>query len=126
MTTLPASSSSWIFLGVMFWILALVCTPSVTMPAWAPVSETAGDAEGVQGHGRQRDGCLLAGGQQHVHLALAGQRHDLLGQLDQAVGDAAHGGDHHDHLVALGAVLATRAATFLMRSVLPTEVPPYF
>ncbi len=86
-----------------------------------------GNAERMQRDGRQRDGRLLAGGQQHVHLALAGQRHDFLGQLDQVVGHAAHGGDDDDDLVALArGTCATRAATFLMRSVLPTEVPPYF
>ena len=58
-------------------------------------------AERVQRDGRQRDGRLLAGGQQHVHLALVGQRHDVLGQLDQVVGHAAHGGDDDDDLVAL-------------------------
>ena len=83
------------------------------------------DIQGMQRHGRERDGGLLAGGQEHVHLALAGQRHDFLGQLDEIVGHAAHGGNDHDDLVALLRYLATREATFLMRSGLPTEVPPY-
>ena len=42
MVTLPASSSSWIFSGVMLRIFALECTPSVTIPAWAPVIDAAG------------------------------------------------------------------------------------
>ena len=110
----------------MLLILAFVWTPSVTMPACAPVSDTAGMPMRMQRHRGQRDGGLLAGREQHVHLALVGKGHDLLGQLDQVVGDAAHRGDDHDDLVALGADFATRAATFLMRSGLPTEVPPYF
>ena len=63
-----------------------------------------GNVERVQRHRRERDRRLLAGGQQHVHLALARQRHDFLGQLDQAVGHAAHRGDDHDDLVALLAI----------------------
>ena len=43
------------------------------MPACAPVSETAFLPKRVDGHGRERDGGLLAGGQQHIHLALGGQ-----------------------------------------------------
>ena len=58
----------------------------------------------VQRNGRERDGLLFAGGEQHVHLAFAGQRHDFLGQLDQIVRHAAHRGDDDDDLVALGAV----------------------
>ena len=42
MVTLPASSRSWIFPGVMFRIFAFEWTPSVTMPACAPVSDAAG------------------------------------------------------------------------------------
>ena len=56
------------------------------------------DAERMQRDGGQRDGGLFAGGQQHVHLALARQRHDFLGQLDQIVGHAAHRGNDHDDL----------------------------
>ena len=63
-----------------------------------------GHVQRVQRNGGERDGLLFAGGQQHVHFALAGQRHDFLGQLDQIVRHAAHGGDDDDDLVALGAV----------------------
>ena len=62
------------------------------------------DAQRVQGHGRQGNGRLFAGGEQDVHLALVGQRHDLLGQFDEIVGHAAHGGNDHDDLVAPGAI----------------------
>ena len=79
------------------------------MPACAPVSETAGTFQRVQRDRGQRDGGLFAGGQQHVHLALAGQRHDFLGQLDQIVRDAAHRGNDHDDLVALRAIFLPRA-----------------
>ena len=71
------------------------------MPACAPVSETAWTSDRMQRNGGQRDGRLFAGGQQHIHLPLAGQRHDFFGQLDQIVGHAAHGGDDDDDLVAL-------------------------
>ena len=64
-----------------------------------------GDFQGVQGDGSEGDGLLFARGQQHVHLPFTRQRRDVLGQLDEAVGDAAHGGDHHHDLVALGVVL---------------------
>ena len=62
------------------------------------------NVEGMQGHGGQGDGGLFAGGQENVHFSFAGQRHDLLGQLDQAVGHTAHGGDDHDDLIAFGAM----------------------
>ena len=42
MTTWPWWSRAWTCLGVMFLILALVWTPSVTMPACGPVMEMAG------------------------------------------------------------------------------------
>jgi hypothetical protein len=63
-----------------------------------------GNPQRVQRDGRQRDGRLLAGGQQHVHLALVGQGHDFLGQLDQVVRHPAHSGDNDYDLVAFGAV----------------------
>jgi hypothetical protein len=63
------------------------------------------EADCVQGHRGQRDRRLLAGRQQHVHLTLARQRHDFLGELDQIVRHAAHGGHHHDNLVPGFAIL---------------------
>ena len=60
--------------------------------------------QGVQRNGRERDGLLFTGGEQHVHLAFAGQRHDFLGQLDQIIRHTAHRGNDDDDLVALHAV----------------------
>ena len=57
-------------------------------------------AERVQRDGRKRDGLLFAGGQQHVHLAFARQRRNVLGQFDEAIGDAAHRRNDDDNLVA--------------------------
>src|SRR6266849_171211 len=71
------------------------------------------DVQRVERHRRQRDGGLLAGGQQHVQLAFAGERHDFLGELDQVVGHTAHGGDDDDDLVALGAVFGDAAGDVL-------------
>ncbi|MNZ59525.1 hypothetical protein D3C78_775680 [compost metagenome] len=54
-----------------------------------------------QGHAEQRDGDLLAGGDHDIQLTRNGLVHDLFGQTDQAVGFAAHGGNHHDDIVAV-------------------------
>ena len=127
MTTLPSSSKAWTCFGVMFSIFALVWTPSVTMPAWAPVKEMAGTFDGMQRDGGQGDGGLFACGQEHVHFPFVGQRHQFLGHLDQVVGHAAHGGNDDDNLVALRAVAATRLATFWIRfGLAEPEVAPNF
>ncbi len=55
-----------------------------------------------QRHGQQGDGDLFAGGHQHIQFARVGLALDFLGQRDQAVGFAAHGGNHDDDLVTLG------------------------
>ena len=52
-------------------------------------------------HGQQRDRDLLTGGEQHVHLACRRLGIDTLGELDEAVGLAAHGRDDDDDIVAL-------------------------
>jgi hypothetical protein len=52
------------------------------------------------GHGQQRHGDPLAGGQQHVQLAARRQRTDLLGQIEQLIRRVAHGGHHDDDVVA--------------------------
>lgn len=60
----------------------------------------------MEGDGGEGDCGLFAGGEQHVHFALWGllQRGaDALGKADKAVGDAAHGGDDDDDLIALAA-----------------------
>jgi hypothetical protein len=59
----------------------------------------------VQGDGGQGNGLLLAGGQEHVHLALAWQGRNVFGQRNQAVRDSAHRGNHHDDPVAALVVL---------------------
>ena len=65
----------------------------------------AGEADGafaerLDRHRHQRDGDLLAGGQQHVHLAGRRLLGDFLGQLDQFVGGVAAGADDDDDLIA--------------------------
>ncbi len=57
-------------------------------------------AQVLQRHGQQGDGDLLAGGDHHVQFARIGLSLDLLGQPDQAVGLARHGGQHHHHLMS--------------------------
>ena len=79
---------------------ALVWKLSVTMPIWAPVKLMAGWPRRLDGHGHQGDGDLLAGGQQHVHLAGRRLLADLAGQRDQLVGGVAAGADDDDDLVA--------------------------
>ena len=59
-----------------------------------------GDVDFVEGHRDQRDRLLLAGGKEHVHLALGRVFAEFLGHFDQAVGDAGHRGNDGDHLVA--------------------------
>ena len=49
---------------------------------------------------QQRDGHLLAGGDQDIFFPLIGNRRNLLGQGDQPVGLPGHGGNHHDDIVA--------------------------
>ena len=62
----------------------------------------AGEADrlvalGVDRHGHQGDGDLLAGGQELIHFAFGGHRiaaailANLLGQFDQVIGGIAHG-----------------------------------
>jgi hypothetical protein len=58
----------------------------------------------LQRDAQQRDGDLLAGGEQHVHLARRRAPGNFLGHFQQPVGFTGHGRDHHDHVVALLAV----------------------
>ena len=74
MTTWPESRCSKTFFGVMLRIFALVWSLSVTMPACAPVSETAGTPSAVQRQGGERDGLLLAGGEEDVDFARGWRR----------------------------------------------------
>jgi len=55
---------------------------------------------GVDGHGHQRDGNLLARGQQHVQFPLGWVGADFFGQGKEFVRGMAHGGDDHHHLLA--------------------------
>jgi hypothetical protein len=59
-------------------------------------------AEGVDGHGGEGDGGLLARGEEHVHLTLGGLTfgRDFFGELDEVVRHAGHGGDDGDDLIA--------------------------
>ena len=80
---------------------ALVCVLSVRMPICA-----AGEAhrlvpERMDRHRHQRDAHLLAGREQHVHLAGRRVVGDLLGEVDQVVGLVAHRADDHHDLVAV-------------------------
>ncbi len=71
----------------------------------------AGEADGlvalgVHGHRHQRDGDLLAGGEQLVHLALGRgclppQTADSWPRSMQIVGGVAHGADDDDDLISL-------------------------
>ena len=63
----------------IFLMRALVCVLSVTMPTCGPVKLTACSPSSWIGHRHQRDGDLLAGGQEHVHLAGGGLLGDLGG-----------------------------------------------
>jgi hypothetical protein len=53
----------------------------------------------VDGHGRQRDRLLLARGQQHVQFAFRRAGGDFVCQLQQAVRDPGHRGNHGDDLM---------------------------
>ncbi len=59
-------------------------------------------AEARDGHRSEGDGGLFSGGQEDVHFTLARIGGDVPGQFDEVVGDAAHRGNNHDDLVALG------------------------
>src|SRR5262249_10267927 len=58
-------------------------------------------AERVDRHRQQRNGNLLAGRQQHVHLTRRRVLTDLVSQLDQFIGGIAAGADDDYHLVAV-------------------------
>ncbi|MNQ87270.1 hypothetical protein D3C85_1024860 [compost metagenome] len=59
-----------------------------------------------QGHGQEGDGHLLTSGHHDIQFARYRLFADLLGQIDQAVGFAAHGGNHdHDVIAAFAELL---------------------
>ena len=125
-TTLPSARASLIRPARTSRMRALPCRVSVMMPAWEPVNDLASDPEVGDGHGQQRHGDALAGGQQHVHLAGRRVGRDPPGQRDQVVGGVAHGGDDHHDVIPGEAEATTRSATRRIRDASPTEVPPYF
>ena len=99
MTTLPASSRRCVSFGVMFCDLGFGVNAVGDDAGLRAGQRHRRNADRLQRHRRQRDGRLLAGGEQHVHLALRRRVHDLLGELDEAVGHAAHRRDHDDDLI---------------------------
>ncbi len=105
---------------------ALVWKLSVTMPIWAPVKLMAGWPSALDGHGHEGDGDLLAGGQEHVHLAGRRLLADLAGQRDQLVGGVAAGADDDDDLVAGLLGPEARRAAAMIRSAVATLLPPNF
>src|ERR1017187_289357 len=110
----------------MFWMRALVCTPSVTMPACAPVSDTAGIPRECSAMAvKAMVVCSPVASRTSISRSLGRDMSSLAILIRLSV----------TPLMAetttkiwspLTRYLATRAATFLMRSGLPTEVPPYF
>ena len=52
-------------------------------------------------HGHQSIRDALASGKQHIHLSLRRDGVDLGGKVEQLIGGIAHGGTHHDNVVAL-------------------------
>jgi hypothetical protein len=104
---------------------ALVWASSVRIDL--PAGEAPGlQADVLEGHGQQGDGDLLAGGDQHVQFARVGLLVDFLGQAMRRLVSP----DMADTTTTTWwpsiLNLATRSATLRMRSMEPTEVPPYF
>jgi hypothetical protein len=69
-------------------------------PRLCPSERYALATEGIDRHGSESGGRLLAGGEQHVHFALCRIWGHVAGQLDQRVSDAAHGANHRDYFVS--------------------------
>ena len=86
---------------------------------------------GVDAHLLQRDrqqpgGDLLAGRHHRVVFAGVVQRRRLARPRHQLVGQAGHGRDHHRHLWPASTSRFTCRATFRMRAISATDVPPNF
>jgi hypothetical protein len=109
----------------MLWMRALVWTPSVTMPACAPVRKRPAPQR-VQRDGRQGDGLLLAGGQQHVHLALVGQGMMSLASLMRLSVTPLMAETTTTIRSPLARIFGHAGRDVLDAVGLPTEVPPYF
>ena len=91
----------------------------------------AGEADGLfakalDGHGHEGDGDLLAGRQQHVHLAGRRMIADFAGQVDQLIGGVAAGADDDDDLVPACLARMARRAARMIRSAVATLLPPNF
>src|SRR5579859_7215453 len=126
MTTFPAASNAWMCLGLMVWIFALVWTSSVRMPACEPVSETAGTSIAFNAIAvSAMVVCSPVVRSMSISRSLGSGMISLASLMRLSV----------TPLIAetttttsspCARYFATRLATFLMRSGLPTEVPPYF
>lgn len=81
---------------------------------------------GLQGHAEERDGDLLPGREQDIELAGVGAWRQSSGEVDEAVGFAAHRRDHDHDLVFERAGRADLRGDPRMRSISPTDVPPNF
>ena len=84
--------------------------------------------EGVERHGQERDGHLLAGGQQHVHLARLGRGRDLLGEASASPSVVLPIAETTTTTwcAVRARHSATRRATFVIFSASATDEPPYF
>ena len=58
-------------------------------------------AERIDRHRGEGDRGLLAGGEEHIHLALGRAARNLAGELDQAIRHPRHRRNHHHHRVPL-------------------------
>ena len=105
---------------------ALVWKLSVTMPIWAPVKLIAGTPRSWIAIAIRAHADLLAGREQHVHLARVRALGDLVGQRDQLVGGLPARRDHHDHAVPLLPRCDDPPRGALDRSASATDVPPNF
>ena len=113
-------------MGVIFWIFAFVWTPSVTIPAWAPVSETAGRPKACRAMAlNAMVVCSPVASSTSISRSFGKGMISLASVIRLSVTPLMA-----DTMTTIWSpfarYLATRAATFLMRSVLATDVPPYF
>ena len=106
----PVSSVAKIFAPSMVLMRALVNALSVRIFTWWPRKRARLAALGLDGHRGEADGDLLAGRGDDVHLALVGAVGDLVRQLEEAVGLAAHRADDDDDVVALASASRARGA----------------
>ena len=113
MTTLPWFSRSWTCFGSDVLNFGLRMDAVGDDARLRAGQRDGGDAQRVQGDRGQRDGRLLAGGKEHIHFPLVGQRHDFLGQFDEIICHPAHGRDDDDNLVAFGVIFGDASGDIL-------------